>query len=296
MLAYSYRGDIRDIYVKTLSIIDDKNTDLKSDTSPLFDLNPDNQTKIDIIKKIASEPQPLRIIDPLITGTINNKTLTREGIVSSTNVFRKDEKDLPALTENKLLNLSAEKKVKDMFEGQYFEHNSPKGKGVGDLGTEVGYEYLLIGENLALGNFKDNYDLVKAWMDSPGHRENILNSKYTEIGVAVGQGKYDGRNVWMAVQHFGAPKSLCPTIEKTLDAMITLNQKKLDSYQKELSSSKINIDSGGVVGGKTTNEQIKDYNTLAGSYNTLLQKLKSQIEEYNMQVIKFNACINSGKS
>lgn len=295
ILAYSYRSDIRTVYVKTLSIIDNKNTDLKSDTPPLFDLNPENQSKLDIIKKIVSEPEPLRVIDPLITGTINNKTLTRDGIINSTNVFRKENNDLPALKENKLLNLSAEKKVKDMFEGQYFEHNSPKGKGVGDLGSEVGYEYLLIGENLALGNFKDNYDLVKAWMDSPGHRENILNSKYTEIGVAVGQGKYDGRNVWMAVQHFGAPRSLCPTIEKTLDAMISLNQKKLDEYQKELDLSKNNIDSGGVIGGKTTNEQINDYNTLAGSYNSLLQKLKFQIEEYNMQVIKFNACINSGK-
>lgn len=292
MLVYSYRVPIRSAYIRTLSVIDNKNTDLKSDKSPLFEINPQNQSKIDVIKKIVNEPQPLRVIDPLITGTINNKTLTRAGIINSTNVFRKEDADLPQLSENNKLNLSAEKKVKDMFSKQYFEHNSPSGKGVGDLGSEVGYEYVLIGENLALGNFKDDYDLVKAWMDSPGHRANILNSKYTEIGVAVGQGTYDGRKVWMAVQHFGAPKSLCPSIEKTLDALISSNQKKLNDYQNELNIDKKNIDDGGVVGGKTTNEQINDYNTLAASYNSLLSKLKSQIEEYNMQVIKFNACIN----
>ncbi|MBP6931131.1 MAG: CAP domain-containing protein [Candidatus Pacebacteria bacterium] len=292
MLFYSYRVEIKDLYVHTLSFIDENNVDLKSDTSPVFDLNPEPQSKIDIIKKIVNEPEPLRVIDPLITGTINNQSLTVGGILNSTNVFRKDTSDLPPLSLNKKLNTSAEIKVKDMFEKQYFEHNSPGGKGVGDLGNQVGYEYIVIGENLALGNFKDNYDLVKAWMDSPGHRANILNSKYTEIGIAVGQGKYNGRNVWMAVQHFGTPKSLCPSIDKVLDTAISLNQKKIDNYQKELDTQKNNIDSGGVYGGKTTNEQINDYNSLASSYNSLLQKLKSQIEDYNMQVIKFNACIN----
>lgn len=292
MLAYTYKNDIKTLYIHTLSVIDSNNKDLKSSNIPLFDLNPKPQTKLDTLKKIIREPEPLRVIDPLITGTINNQSLTRAGILSSTNVFRNTEAGLPPLSENTKLNLSAENKVKDMFKNQYFEHNSPSGKGVGDLGSEAGYDYILIGENLALGNFKDNYDLVKAWMDSPGHRANILNSHYTEIGIAVGQGKYDGRNVWMAVQHFGAPKSLCPSIEKTLDAIITLNQKKLETYQKELASQKTDIDNGGVVGGKTTNEQIINYNTLANSYNSLLGKLKSQIEEYNMQVIKFNACIN----
>jgi uncharacterized protein YkwD len=49
--------------------------------------------------------------------------------------------------------------------------------GVGDLSKEVGYGYILIGENLALGNFKDEESWWKAWMDSPGHRANIFNNK-----------------------------------------------------------------------------------------------------------------------
>src|SRR6185369_15716694 len=117
---------------------------------------------------------------------------------------------LPALKENALLDKAAKKKLDDMFAQQYFEHINPQGKGPSDLAKSVGYDYIAIGENLALGNFKNDAELVQAWMDSPGHRANILNKQYTEIGVAVGQGTYEGKKTWLAVQEFGRPTSSCP--------------------------------------------------------------------------------------
>jgi uncharacterized protein YkwD len=92
-----------------------------------------------------------------------------------------------------------------MFENQYFAHESPTGEKVSDLAKKFGYDFLLIGENLAMGNFSSDEDLVLAWMESPGHRENILNEKYQEIGVAVKKGIFEGKEVWIAVQHFGLP-------------------------------------------------------------------------------------------
>ena len=61
-----------------------------------------------------------------------------------------------------------------------------------------------------MGNFKNDQDLVSAWLNSPGHRANILNTRFTEIGTAVLKGFYEGREVWMAVQEFGLPLSSCP--------------------------------------------------------------------------------------
>jgi len=114
----------------------------------------------------------------------------------------------------------------DIFEKQYFAHISPEGLGPSDLAEKSGYEYIMIAENLALGNFKDDNTLVNAWMDSPGHRANILNNRYTEIGVAVGKGFFSESNennkeeiateVWIAVQEFGLPLSSCPKPEESL--------------------------------------------------------------------------------
>src|SRR5262249_8345343 len=117
-----------------------------------------------------------------------NVTLTQAGVIKWTNIQRQENGALPALTVNAKLNESAQLKLKDMFAKQYFEHVSPSGVGPDGLANEVGYAYASIGENLALGNFADDRALVQAWMDSPGHRANILGKSYREIGVAVGKG------------------------------------------------------------------------------------------------------------
>jgi uncharacterized protein YkwD len=119
----------------------------------------------------------------------NNTTaqLDAEGVIALTNQERRNG-GVGKLTANTKLTKAAEMKLKDMFDRQYFEHISPDGKGPSYLAQKAGYEYIVIGENLALGNFKNDAALVQAWMDSPGHRENILNYRYSEIGVAVGQG------------------------------------------------------------------------------------------------------------
>lgn len=279
-----------DIFAKVNSLIDKNDFNINiADTQIASKEN--TITEIEI-PKITKTPGVLKIIN-----TVNSvdSTLTVNNIIALTNQNRVAE-GLNPLTENHKLDLSAEKKVDDMIALQYFEHVSPTGVDVSKLGDSVGYEYIIIGENLAMGNFRNDKALLDAWMASPGHRENILKSNYTEIGVAAKKGTFDGRDVWFAVQHFGTPKSLCPSIDNILQATIESLQLKATKTQQELDSKLKAINSGAVVNGQTTNEQIIDYNLLVNEYNKLINKIKSNISIYNLQVNQFNSCVESKQS
>lgn len=261
-------------------------------------LNKDNkiqEVKSEDIKDVllpteVGTPGALRVFGSYPNEADNIK-LSKSNVVDITNKYRKENGNLPLLIENEKLNLSAEKKLQDMFRNQYFEHVSPNDISVGDLGNQVSYDYILIGENLALGNFKNDTALVGAWMKSEGHRANILNDNYLDIGVAVGKGIYEGKNVWMAVQHFGTPRSACPAVDKVLFGVINLNQIKIKEIEQELIKRRESIDNGTIYEGSTYYEQIEQYNALINPYNNLIQETKQKIDKYNNQIQEFNLCI-----
>src|SRR3972149_8112399 len=186
------------------------------------------EDKVQEVRKEVNAPPPLQAKEESPQAF-----LTGEGGIKSTNIQR-EKNGLTTLSTNSLLNQSTQRKVKDMFSEQYFEHISPQGLDVSDLAENAGYKFILIGENLALGNFLNDEALVQAWMDSPGHRENILNSGYKEIGVAVLKGTYQGKTTWIAVQHFGKPLSDCPQPDTTLKQKIANNKVLLDRMITEL--------------------------------------------------------------
>lgn len=239
-------------------------------------------------------PGALRVVD--ILPTIKDDTkLSKNGVILLTNKYRKENNNLPALVENQKLDLSAEKKLQDMFANQYFEHISPQGKGIGDLVDQTGYEYILIGENLAMGDFRDDQSLVDAWMGSIGHRANILNEHYTEIGVAVGKGNFEGKNIWIAVQHFGTPRSICPTIDQVLFGIIGLNQNQIREMEDDLILRLSMIDKKVLYEGDTYYEQVNKYNNLVDIYNNLIIDIKQKIDNYNNQIRAFNLCISGNQ-
>ncbi len=129
--------------------------------------------------------------------------ITPEAIVSLTNQKRA-EKNLPPLKINQTLSESAQRKAGDMFAFDYWAHNSPSGRTPWDFFSEVGYEYKVAGENLAK-DFYDNESVLRAWMKSPSHRENVLGERYQEIGVAVVNGTINGMQTTLVVQHFAKP-------------------------------------------------------------------------------------------
>lgn len=138
-------------------------------------------------------------------------TISPSSIVEMTNKERV-ALGLDVLSENSALTTAAQAKANDMAARGYFSHNTPDGRTPWQFMDEAGYKYSSAGENLAV-DYIDNAILVNAWMNSPGHRANIVNGAYQEIGVASARGVYQGRDTIFVVQMFGVPKtSVAPTI------------------------------------------------------------------------------------
>lgn len=138
---------------------------------------------------------------PDILGFATNINI--DNLLILTNKERQDN-HLQVLTINPELSAAAYKKAQDMFAHDYWAHNSPLGTTPWDFIKESGYTYIYAGENLAK-DFQNSADVVKAWMDSPSHRENVLRSEYKDIGFAVVNGMLNGEETTLVVQMFGTP-------------------------------------------------------------------------------------------
>lgn len=93
---------------------------------------------------------------------------------------------LGPLRLNETLSLAATDRIDDMFAKRYFAHVSPDGIQPFTWARKRGYRYSLIGENLAVGY--SGTSVVDGWMRSPGHRENILQRSFDEVGLAIADG------------------------------------------------------------------------------------------------------------
>jgi uncharacterized protein YkwD len=109
------------------------------------------------------------------------------------------------LKESEKLDLAAALKINDMVANDYFDHVSPQGVSPWYFLKKSGYIYQSAGENLAL-NFKDSEKVEEAWMQSPSHRQNIINPQFTEIGVAEKEVVYKGQRTNFIVEFFGNPQ------------------------------------------------------------------------------------------
>ena len=84
-------------------------------------------------------------------------------------------------------------KAKDMVDNNYFSHTSPIYGSPFDMLKNYGISYKTAGENIA-GN-STNSEAVNAWMNSSGHRANILNANYTDLGVGIAKSS-NGTMYW----------------------------------------------------------------------------------------------------
>ena len=112
--------------------------------------------------------------------------------------------NLLPLKINPILVLAAELKAQDMALKSYFAHTSPEGISPWFWFGKAGYNFAYAGENLAI-DFSESADVNSAWMNSSGHRANIMNKNFTEIGIATAKGYYQGRETLFVVQLFGKP-------------------------------------------------------------------------------------------
>lgn len=142
--------------------------------------------------------------------------ITADNIINLVNKARVDV-NAAVLVKNDLLEKAAQKKAQDMIDNNYFAHVSPEGKSPWFWIEKTGYDYQYAGENLAI-NYTNAKDEHNAWMESPSHRKNILNSDYQEIGVAVREGTINGHKTIVAVQMFGAKN-----IENSVSPVVSTN-------------------------------------------------------------------------
>lgn len=105
------------------------------------------------------------------------------------------------LTENTQLDAAAFAKAQDMARKGYFAHVGPGGIQPWEWIRAAGYTYQYAGENLAV-RFVDSSDVVNAWMASPSHHANMVKEVYTDIGVGIAQGVYEGQPATFVVQYF----------------------------------------------------------------------------------------------
>ena len=94
------------------------------------------------------------------------------------------KRGISALTLDSNLSSVATKKSQDMVNKNYFDHTSPTYGSPFDMMKQFGISYRTAGENIAKGQ-KTPQEVVTAWMNSEGHRKNILNPNFTNLGVGI---------------------------------------------------------------------------------------------------------------
>lgn len=128
-------------------------------------------------------------------------------VEAETNVQR-SENGLPPLDASDKLRDSACAKADDMIARDYWGHHAPDGSGDPSvLIREAGVDYSRAAENLFYSS-TGGPDPVANWMQSPGHRENILDPDFTRVGVCMRSAAYQGLpEAHLYVQHFATPMS-----------------------------------------------------------------------------------------
>lgn len=116
--------------------------------------------------------------------------------------------DSDELGINSTLMNAAQIKAEDMAAKQYFAHYGPDGTAPWKFFKDSGYTYEIAGENLAITN-QNEASVIEGWLNSPAHRDNLLNNKYQDIGIGVAHyGKYkEYKNTTVIVAFYGTRAS-----------------------------------------------------------------------------------------
>ncbi len=123
--------------------------------------------------------------------------ITRDTVLDQMNIRRRAAL-LPPLRQDARLELAAEDRMRDMEDQAYWAHTSPDGRSPFEWLRPRGYDYWFAAENLAAG-FETAEILVDGWMESPGHRQNIMGPMYQDCGIAIIEGGTKGKSVGMSI-------------------------------------------------------------------------------------------------
>ena len=126
------------------------------------------------------------ILALLVAATASAADITKATVLEQMNV-RRLSRGLPPLREDARLSMAAEDRMRDMEDNNYWAHTSPDGRSPFEWLMPRGYDFWFAGENLAAG-FETAEILVDGWMESQGHRDNIMSAIYQDCGIAIIEG------------------------------------------------------------------------------------------------------------
>ncbi|WP_434599608.1 CAP domain-containing protein [Streptomyces sp. A5-4] len=144
-------------------------------------------------------PRPVSSPDPRPSAQPGGAASSFAQQVTALVNTERGKKGCGSVSQNSRLDTAGQRHSEDMAARDYFDHTSPDGRGPGERVTAAGYTWSTYGENIARGQ-QTPAAVMQGWMDSPGHRANILNCSFKEIGLGVHNGS--GGPWWTQV--FGA--------------------------------------------------------------------------------------------
>lgn len=147
---------------------------VRDDEEEPLDPNPEPEPEID---NGIEEREDVEEVQP-----VRDLTVEEDQMINLVNRARQDN-NLEPLTTDPELTRVARIKSQDMVDNDYFSHNSPTFGSPFDMLDHFGIKYLYAGENLAANPSIENAHT--SLMNSPGHRQNILNENFTHIGIGI---------------------------------------------------------------------------------------------------------------
>lgn len=148
------------------------------------------------------------MVQPTKRGVLAYATnMSAQGLLDATNDQR-SKAQASSLALSSSLNAAAQAKAEDMVARNYWSHDTPDGQEPWVFITNAGYSYQKAGENLAFG-FTDSQDAVTGWMNSPTHRDNLLDTNFTEVGFGIANSNnFDGNGEeTVVVAMYAQPRS-----------------------------------------------------------------------------------------
>jgi uncharacterized protein YkwD len=127
----------------------------------------------------------------LFAFSLEASTIEPENVLAAINAVRA-EAGVSPLALDERVSLAAEDRMREMEEQGYWAHEGPGGESPFRWLAHRSYRFLRAGENLARG-FETSEVMIEAWLESPGHRANLLSPNFTSIGVAIIDGFTTGR-------------------------------------------------------------------------------------------------------
>lgn len=136
---------------------------------------------------------------------------SNDELVELTNNARKAVGARELIVSNRL-QAAAEAKVRDMLQRNYWSHTAPDGSPPWLFLQRAGYDYTRAGENLAR-DFRTSQGVMQGWLQSDEHRNNLLDNRFEEIGIATATGQLFGKQTTLVVAYYGVQQGSSMRVE-----------------------------------------------------------------------------------